>query len=122
MPPDMRRGFTDCAGRATRGCLALTVLLAAVPAFAQEAQTRSWREEKCVRYQRAWDELAARRGTRGLGPEFIERHAAFIAGGCTGQADVCPRSAEELEVANIMIVAAMNAGTASTFPPFACRK
>ena len=110
--------------RAAYGSLTfvLAALMAGAPASAQEAQTRSWREEKCVRYKHAWDELAARRGTRGLGPEFLERHDAFMAAGCTGQADVCPRSAEELEVANIMIVAAMNAGTASTFPPFACRK
>ena len=58
----------------------------------------------------------------GLGQEFLDRHEAFLASGCTAQANVCPRSAEELDLANMMVVAAMNAGTASTFPPFACRK
>jgi len=44
--------------------------------------------------------------------EFLDRHEAFLASGCTAKADVCPRSPEELELANIMVVAAMNAGTA----------
>jgi hypothetical protein len=57
-----------------------------------------------------------------LGQEFIARHEAFLASGCTAKGDVCPRSAEELDLANMMVVAAMNAGTASTFPPFSCRK
>ena len=79
-------------------------------------------EVKCARYKTAWSEALARRGTKGLGQEFLDRHEAFLASGCTAQANVCPRSAEELDLANMMVVAAMNAGTASTFPPFACRK
>lgn len=89
---------------------------------AQNAPPRSWPEVKCERYGKAWADALARRGTRGLSRDFLERHEAFLASGCTARADVCPRSAEELEVANMMVVAAMNAGTASTFPPFACRK
>jgi hypothetical protein len=76
---------------------------------------------KCSRYRKAWSEALARRGTQGLGREFLERHEAFLASGCTTRADVCPRSAAELDLANMMVVAAMNAGTASTFPPFSCR-
>jgi hypothetical protein len=92
------------------------------PALAQNTPTKSWPEVKCERYGNAWTEALTRRGRQGLSPEFIERHEAFIASGCTTKADVCPRSTEELDMANIMVVAAMNAGTASTFPPFACRK
>ncbi|MBF9195981.1 hypothetical protein [Microvirga terrestris] len=91
-------------------------------ALAQSTPPKSWPEVKCERYEKAWIEALARRGRQGLSPEFIERHEAFLASGCTTQADVCPRSAEELGLANIMVVAAMNAGTASTFPPFACRE
>jgi hypothetical protein len=91
-------------------------------AKAQNAPQKSWPEVKCERYGKAWSEALARRGTKGLGQDFIERHEAFLASGCTTRADVCPRSSEELDMANIMVVAAMNAGTASTFPPFACRK
>lgn len=100
----------------------LALLSAAGAVAAQESQSPSWPEVKCARYSKAWGEALARRGTRGLGQPFLDSHAAFLASGCTARADVCPRSAEELELANIMVVAAMNAGTASTFLPFACRK
>src|SRR4051812_33274225 len=86
------------------------------------AQAQSWSETKCARYKAAWSEALARRGERGLGREFLDSHEAFLASGCTARAEVCPRSAEELELANVMVVAAMNAGTASTFLPFACRR
>ncbi|MBZ6074948.1 hypothetical protein [Microvirga puerhi] len=89
---------------------------------AQERPGQSWREIKCTRYRTAWSEAVARHGTQGLSKDFLSRHEAFLASGCTARADVCPRSAEELDLANMMVVAAMNAGTASTFPPFACRK
>jgi len=90
-------------------------------ALEQDREVPSWREVKCTRYAKAWTDALTRRGTHGLGREFLDRHAAFIASGCTARADVCPRSAEELDLANIMVVLAMNAGTASTFLPFACR-
>jgi len=102
--------------------LAVSIASGASPAVAQESQPQSWPEVKCARYRKAWSEALARRGTQGLGREFLDRHEAFLASGCTTRGDVCPRSAEELDLANIMVVAAMNAGTASTFPPFACRK
>ncbi len=82
---------------------------------------RSWPEEKCARYGEAWTEALRRFGTRGLSQDFVESHAAFLASGCTS-GDVCPRSQEELDLANIMVIRAMNAGTASTFPPFRCRR
>ncbi len=98
------------------------VLAGLVPATAQESRAQTWSEVKCERYAKAWTELLARRGRAGLAPEFVERHEAFIASGCTAKADVCPRSAAELDVANVMVILAMNAGTASTFLPFACRR
>ncbi|WP_445500920.1 hypothetical protein [Microvirga sp. G4-2] len=86
------------------------------------AQEPSWPEVKCARYKKAWSEALSRMGKTGLGHEFLDRHEFFLASGCATQADVCPRSTEELALANMMVVAAMNAGTASTFPPFACKK
>lgn len=107
-------------------CAALHVLLSstsgALAGDMDGTQRRQWTLEKCERYKAAWLTLIGRRGTGGLGALFLESHDAFIASGCTRQADVCPRSATELEVANVMVIAAMNAGAASTFPPFACRK
>ncbi|SFJ81137.1 hypothetical protein SAMN05216304_11580 [Bosea sp. OK403] len=91
-------------------------------AFAQDSQPQSWSEVKCARYKKAWSEALTRRGTQGLGPEFLGNHEAFLGSGCMAQANVCPKSAEELELANIMVILAMNAGTASTFLPFSCRK
>ncbi|MXQ11382.1 hypothetical protein [Microvirga makkahensis] len=94
-----------------------TILIGSASAVAQEA---SWVEVKCTRYKKAWGEALARTKAKELGREFLDRHEAFLASGCTARADVCPRSEEELALANMMVVAAMNAGTASTFPPFAC--
>ncbi|MBA1154824.1 hypothetical protein [Microvirga mediterraneensis] len=94
----------------------------AEPSVAQEPQGQSWPEVKCARYRKAWSDALAHRGMKGLSQEFVARHDDFLASGCTAKGDVCPRSAEELDLANMMVVAAMNAGTASTFPPFACRK
>lgn len=81
-----------------------------------------WAETKCERYKAAWQKLMARRGPTGLGDDFMRRHDAFMASGCTSEPNVCPVSATELDVANIMVIAAMNAGTASTFPPFRCTR
>jgi hypothetical protein len=72
--------------------------------------------------QDAWSEVLTRRGRQGLGPDFIRSHEAFLESGCTARADVCPRSADEMDTANMLTIAAMNAGMASTFLPFACRK
>jgi hypothetical protein len=83
---------------------------------------KSWRETKCERYGQAWAEVKRRFGTDGLGPTFITRHDAFIASGCTADADVCPQSEREIEISNILTIAAMNAGTASTFLPFSCKR
>ena len=86
-----------------------------------EGTELTWAEEKCRRYENAWNEVLSRWGTDGMSAGFIDGNKAFIAGGCTGQGNVCPRSSRDLELANILTIAAMNAGTASTFLPFACR-
>jgi hypothetical protein len=103
------------------GAIYLALLATALPGKPQ-AQPRNWTEEKCVRYQKAWVELIRRSGKEGLSPEFIERHNAFIDSGCSVAANVCPRSPRELDVANVLTIQAMNAGMASTFLPFACRR
>jgi hypothetical protein len=102
--------------------LAFTAASGTAPVNAQDSRPQSWPEVKCARYKKAWSDALAHRSTKGLSQQFIERHEAFLASGCMTRGDVCPRSAEELDLANMMVVAAMNAGTASTFPPFSCRK
>lgn len=92
------------------------------PRVLAQTPSPSWSEVKCARYAKGWSDALARLGRQGLGQDFIDRHEAFLASGCTARADVCPRSAEELNMANVLTILAMNAGTASTFLPFACRK
>lgn len=105
------------------GLVAATLLLLAgcSGVLAQESAPTDWPAVKCERYRQAWADLVARRGTSGLGPDFIEKHDAFLASGCTARADVCPRSKQELEVANVLSLRAMNAGMTGSFLPFACR-
>jgi hypothetical protein len=89
--------------------------------MAQALPANGWTAEKCRRYRIAWTDLMQRRGRTGLTDQFVASHDAFIARGCQDPRDVCPRSPDDLDVANAMTIAAMNAGTASTFLPFACR-
>lgn len=86
------------------------------------ASSPEWRAEKCRRYGAAWDRIQNGRGTRDLSAEFLNRHAAFLASGCTSPADVCPRGKAELDVANLLVMMAMGEGMASTFLPFSCKE
>ena len=88
---------------------------------APQTPPKVWAEVKCERYSKAWKAALSHYGSAGLGPEFLARHAAFLASDCRTKANVCARSPEEIRLANVMVVLAMNAGTASTFPPFYCR-
>ena len=105
--------------------LRLTMALAAAVAGALAAHAtiapRDWHDAKCARYKQAWTEALARSGTQGLGQDFLARHEAFLDSNCTRRSDVCPRSPEELRLANIMVIRSMNFGAASTFVPFYCR-
>lgn len=111
------------AVRASRPHMLLTLttaLLLTTPAPAQDRQD-AWQREKCAAYATAWTEAQQRFGTAGLGSQFIEGQTAFLASGCRTGRDICPRSAEELAMADRLTVAAMNSRTASTFLPFRCR-
>jgi hypothetical protein len=90
----------------------------AVPSRAEE---RSWAEEKCARYDKAFHELLDLVGREGATQHFIEGNKAFIAAGCSNGADVCPQSPKDFDLANKLTIAAMGFGTASTFLPFICR-
>ena len=86
----------------------------------QPAATRSWAEEKSELYGQAWSEAARQRGTEGLSPGFLAAHDAFLASGCRDRT-VCPRSAAEVAMADLMTIMAVNARIAGTFLPFVCR-
>jgi hypothetical protein len=107
----------------TRVLLTLAVLLSGLaPAHAEDPAVEAWAKEKCVRYERAWKRATDFVGPNGISREFIEGNEKFIADGCSSGADVCPRSAEEIKLANVLTMAAMNFGTASSFLPFVCRQ
>lgn len=102
---------------------AITASAASPMAVAQQPLDReALTAVRCAHYDKAWRDIVAKRGTEGLSADFIARHDAFIANGCSQRPDVCPRSPAELEIANVMTIVAMNDGTASTFLPFACPK
>ncbi|MGK7867903.1 hypothetical protein [Falsiroseomonas sp. E2-1-a20] len=92
-------------------------LLAVQPVQAQSG----WPEVKCARYGEATAAALAHFGRQGVSQAFLDRHAAFLASGCTGQRDVCPRSPAELTLADALSIAAMNGGATGSFLPFACR-
>jgi len=118
----MRPRLQESAFRPAILVLAAAAILAGLDAGAlPAAEPDTWGEVKCQRYRKAWEQGLARMGTEGLSAAFLDRHAAFLASGCTAKADVCARSDREIALANAMIVMAMNAGMASTFPPFYCR-
>ncbi len=96
--------------------LLLLLALIASPAAAQTPQ-----DAKCARYASAWTEAQSRFGQAGLSAEFRAGQNAFIASDCRARPGICPRSPQELAMADILTIAAMNAGMASSFLPFACR-
>ncbi len=103
-------------------CFGFAWLGLTFPVVAAQPSATSWTAEKCVRYKDAWSAYIRRAGTSGLSPDFIAAHQAFIDSGCLQGRNVCPKSPEEFNAANAMTIRAMNAGTASTFLPFACRR
>jgi hypothetical protein len=93
----------------------LLLLLLTQPAHAQTPQ-----DAKCARYATAWTEAQQRFGRGGLGDAFVADNNRFIAAECRTRMAICPRSPQELAMADILTIAAMNAGMASSFVPFRC--
>lgn len=100
----------------------LTLAISGSASAQQAAPEGDWPAIKCTRYKKSYAEALAKFGPRGLGKAFLESHDAFLASGCTAKTDVCPRSTEELNLANVLVILSMNQGMASTFVPFNCRK
>ncbi|MFN3724408.1 MAG: hypothetical protein ACK4VZ_15340 [Paracoccaceae bacterium] len=85
------------------------------------AATPEWTAKKCALYTQAWDALAAGGGVADIGAEFLARHAAFLASGCTARADICPVTPAEFDLADKLSLMAVAEGMAGSFLPFACR-
>ena len=97
---------------------ALVFLLAATPAVSETGD--AWSQRKCALYADTWPLALEMVGRDGVSEEFTTAHEDFIAGGCVLRGAVCPQSAQEYRLADILTIAAMNEGMASTFLPFAC--
>lgn len=90
-------------------------------ATAQQSPATDWPTEKCNRYKKAYEQILNRQGKEGLSPEFLASHDAFLASNCQARAEVCARSKQELDIANKLVLMAMNSGMSGTFLPFYCR-
>ena len=97
-----------------------------VPAWAQEAGTTAegrsdWQRTKCEVYAKALAEILDHVGHVGVSERFLARNQEFIDSGCLADVDACPQTDTDIEVANGLTIATMNAGAASSFSPFRCR-
>jgi hypothetical protein len=107
--------------RLRRRLAVLFALLCAGAAAVNPAQAkRSWSEEKCFRYTRDWNEALRRFGPAGFSPEFLSGGAAFIRSGCDRDAKVCPRTAKDRELVDVLAIRVVNEGMSTTFLPFDC--
>lgn len=112
-----RRAVQNAAMTRLLALLAIACLLAGPASALDMANTP---EAKCLRYRAAWQEATARRPMAGIGGAFRTRHDAFLASGCQTPPDVCPRSKEELDLANTLVLLGKSRKLASTFFPFKC--
>ena len=81
----------------------------------------TWTQQKCRLYESAFKDAVEIQGAEGLRPAFLQENADFIAAGCTTKRPICPETAQEGALADLLTVLTMNEGMASTFVPFACR-
>jgi hypothetical protein len=98
------------------------MIFAAHPAvaFDREGENSAWRAEKCRIYESSWSQALEFFSSDNINYNFLAGNENFIAGGCLEPGNVCPRSDQELDIANALTIAMMNAGAASTFLPFKC--
>lgn len=96
----------------------LIIALAVAPATAETGD--EWSQRKCALYADAWPRALEAVGRDGISDAFIATHDAFIAEGCVMRGAVCPQTPQEYRLADMLTIAAMNEGMASTFLPFAC--
>jgi hypothetical protein len=127
-------GDTRTGGAAVRLGLALAFVASAAAsigvnggsALAQEAgvtaeERSDWQRKKCDVYTKALAEILDHVGRDGLSEHFLARNREFIDSGCLADVDACPETEDDIEVANGLTIATMNAGAASSFSPFRCR-
>ncbi len=82
---------------------------------------RDWRQEKCFRFARDWEEALRRFGQDGLSAEFVAGGSAFIHAHCVAAGTMCPTTAKDRKLADVLAIRVVNEGMSTTFLPFACR-
>lgn len=105
-----------CKGFALLGFLVLTTA-----ATVATARADAWSEKKCALYADAWSRVVEWRGGNGLGEDFVSGNKRFIDGGCSTPASVCPKSAAEFAVADMLSMMAVSQGITGSFLPFGCK-
>jgi hypothetical protein len=70
--------------------------------------------------ERDWNEALRRYGPAGLSQEFLGGVATFIRSGCQSNAKVCPRTAKDRELVDVLAIRVVNEGMSTTFLPFDC--
>lgn len=103
-----------------------TMIAAEAKAAEQEAgmvagERSDWQTKKCDVYAKALAEILDHVGRERVSERFLAQNQAFIDSGCLADVDACPESEAEIEIANGLTIATMNAGAASSFSPFRCR-
>ena len=106
------------------GAGVVAVLLVALgggsAASATDAVKRNWREEKCFRYARDWNEALRRYGRDGLSDGFLDGGAAFVRSHCVAAGAVCPATAKDRTLVDVLAIRVVNEGMSTTFLPFGC--
>lgn len=96
----------------------IPLLLLATPASAQEQS--AWQQQKCALFTNAWTRALESIGSDDINYNFLAANENFIASGCTESIAACPQSNQERDIADLITLAMMNEGAASTFLPFRC--
>ncbi len=102
-------------------CICAVAGLSPISAQAQSLEGLTWKQQKCVLYERAVGDAFDILGHDGFTQGFLDANGAFIESGCVTQGAVCPATDIEYDFANLLTIMTMNEGMASTFVPFGCR-
>jgi len=102
-------------------CICAAVGFSPISAQAQSLEGLTWKEQKCVLYERAVGDAFDILGRDGFTQKFHDANGAFIGSGCVTQGAVCPVKDIEFDFANLLTSMTMSEGMASTFVPFGCR-
>ena len=85
------------------------------------SEATAWQIAKCRFYEETWRDMIAHYGSEILTPEFRDENERFIRSTCLQRIPVCPRSSEDLAIANALTLGTMNGDVGGSFLPFACK-